>query len=52
MRRMSAKAARRSTVREAVDEFKRLGFVIEGGTGVVWVLNLSAKVWTGRWQEL
>jgi len=51
-RSMSAKAARHSMVRQAVDEFKRLGFVVEGEKGVVWVLNLSPKVWTGKWREL
>ena len=51
-RRMSAKAARHSMVRQAVDEFKRLGFVIEGAKGVVWVLNLSPKMWSGKWREL
>lgn len=51
-RRMPAKAVRHSMVRQAVDEFKRLGFVVEGAKGVVWVLNLSPKVWSGRWREL
>lgn len=51
-RRMSAKAARHSMVRQAVDEFKRLGFVIEGSKGVLWVLNLSPRVWSGKWQEI
>jgi len=51
-RRMSAKATRHSMVRQAVDEFKRLGFVIEGEKGVVWVLNLSPKIWAGKWREL
>ncbi len=51
-RRMSAKAARHSMVRQAVDEFKRLGFVVEGAKGVVWVLNLSPKIWAGKWREL
>ncbi len=51
-RRMSAKAVRHSTVRQAVEEFKRLGFVIEGSKGVVWVLNLSPNVWAGQWREL
>jgi len=51
-RRMSAKATRHSTVRQTVDEFKRLGFVMEGAKGVVWVLNLSPKMWSGPWREL
>ena len=51
-RRMSAKAVRHDAVRLAVDEFKRLGFVVEGSKGVVWVLNLSAKLWSKRWREL
>ncbi len=51
-RRMPAKAARHSMVRQAVDEFKRLGFVIEGAKGVVWVLNLTPKIWAGKWREL
>jgi len=51
-RRMSARATRHSMVRQAVDEFKRLGFVVEGEKGVVWVLNLSPKIWAGKWREL
>ena len=51
-RRMSAKAARHSMVRQTVDEFKRLGFVVEGAKGVVWVLNLSPKMWSGKWREV
>ena len=51
-RRMSAKAARHSMVRQAVDEFKRLGFVVEGSKGVMWVLNLSPKIWAGKWRDL
>ncbi|OGS50445.1 MAG: hypothetical protein A3K65_03640 [Euryarchaeota archaeon RBG_16_68_12] len=51
-RRMSAKAARHSMVRQAVDELKRLGFVVEGSKGVMWVLNLSPKIWAGKWREL
>ncbi len=38
-RRMSAKAVRHETVRMAVDEFTRLGFVVRGRTGVVWVFE-------------
>lgn len=51
-RRLPAKAVRHAMVRQAVDEFKRLGFVVEGAKGVVWVLNLSPKAWAGRWREL
>jgi hypothetical protein len=51
-RRLSAKTARHSMVRQAVDEFKRLGFAIEGAKGVVWVLNLAPKIWSGTWREL
>jgi len=38
-RRMSAKAVRHETVRMAVDEFIRLGFVVSGRAGVVWVFE-------------
>jgi len=51
-RRMRARAVRHAVVRQTVDEFKRLGFVVEGSKGVVWVLNLSPKVWAGAWREL
>ncbi|KXB04241.1 hypothetical protein AKJ47_00075 [candidate division MSBL1 archaeon SCGC-AAA261G05] len=45
-RRMSAKAVRHRTVRQVIDEFKRLGFVAEGSKGVIWTLNLSPELWT------
>ena len=51
-RRMSARAVRHSMVRQAVDEFRRLGFVVEGSKGVVWVLNLSPEIWEGKWRDL
>ena len=51
-RRMSAKAVRHSMVRQAVDEFRRLGFVVEGSKGVVWVLNPSPEIWEGKWRDL
>lgn len=52
-RRMSAKAVRHSTVREVINEFKRLGFVAEGSKGVVWSLNLSPEFWSkGRAEML
>ncbi len=51
-RRMAARAVRHAMVRQAVDEFKRLGFVVEGSKGVLWVLNLSPKIWAGKWREL
>lgn len=51
-RRLSAKAVRHAMVRQAVDEFKRLGFAVEGAKGVVWVLNVSPKVWSGKWRDL
>jgi len=51
-RRMSARAVRHSMVRQAVDEFRRLGFVVEGSKGVVWVLNLSSEIWEGKWRDL
>ena len=38
-RRMSAKAVRHGTVRMAVDEFIRLGFVVSGRAGVVWIFE-------------
>ncbi len=38
-RRMSAKAVRHETVRMAVDEFIRLGFVVRGRAGVVWMFE-------------
>lgn len=51
-RRMSARAVRHSMVRQSIDEFKRLGFVVEGSKGILWVLNLSPKIWSGKWTEL
>jgi hypothetical protein len=51
-RRMSARAVRHSMVRQAVDEFRRLGFVVEGSKGVIWVLNLSPEIWEGEWRDL
>ena len=51
-RRMSAKIVRHEAVRLAVDEFKRLGFVVEGSKGVVWVLNLSPELLSKKWREL
>ncbi len=52
-RRMSAKAVRHKTVRQVVDEFKRLGFVSEGSKGVLWSLNLSPELWSeGRAEKL
>ena len=52
-RRMSAKAVRHQTVRQATNEFRRLGFVAEGSKGVVWVLNPSPKLWgKGRVRRL
>ena len=38
-RRMKAKAVRHETVRMVVDEFIRLGFVMRGRAGVVWVFD-------------
>ena len=51
-RRMPAKVVRHEAVRLAVDEFARLGFVVEGSQGVLWVLNASPKLWSGKWREL
>ncbi|MCJ7720423.1 MAG: hypothetical protein MUO36_03025 [Candidatus Hadarchaeum sp.] len=52
-RRMLAKAVRHQTVRQVINEFRRLGFVAEGSKGVVWVLNLSPKLWSkGRARRL
>jgi len=42
-RRMSAKAVRHETVRMAIDEFIRLGFVVSGRSGVTWVLEPSPQ---------
>ena len=42
-RRMSAKAVRHGTVRMAVDEFIRLGFVVSGRNGVIWVFEPSPQ---------
>lgn len=44
-RRMRAKAVPHRTVRTVVDEFKRLGLVAEGSTGVFWTLNTEARAW-------
>ncbi len=50
---MSAKAVRHQTVRQVINEFRRLGFVVEGSKGVVWTLNLSTKLWSkGRARRL
>ncbi|MEK6985031.1 MAG: hypothetical protein AABX89_01440 [Candidatus Thermoplasmatota archaeon] len=43
-RRMNAKAVRHDAVRMALDEFKRLGFVIEGSKGVLWTYNPDSKL--------
>ncbi len=52
-RRMSAKVVRHQTVRQVIDEFRRLGFVAEGSKGVIWTLNLSPELWTkGRAHRL
>ncbi len=52
-RRMKAKAIRHKTVRQTIEEFKRLGFVVEGSKGVLWTLNLSPALWKkGRGQRL
>lgn len=52
-RRMSAKAVRHRTVRQVINEFRRLGFIAEGSKGIVWTLNLSPKLWTkGRVNRL
>lgn len=52
-RRMSARTVRHKTVRQVINEFRRLGFVAEGSKGVVWTLNLSSKLWTkGRAHRL
>ena len=52
-RRMRAKAVRHEMVRQAIEEFKRLGFVVEGSKGVVWTLNLSPALWNeGRAQKM
>ena len=42
-RRMTAKAVRHETVRMAVDEFARLGFVVEGPGGVAWIVEPSPQ---------
>lgn len=42
-RRMPAKAVRHETVRMAVDEFIRLGFVVSGRAGVIWVFEPSPQ---------
>lgn len=51
-RRMRAKAVRHGMVRQAIEEFKRLGFVVEGSKGVLWTLNLSPELWGKRAQRL
>lgn len=51
-RRMRAKAVRHAMVRQAIEEFKRLGFVVEGSKGVLWTLNLSPEFWGKRVQRL
>ncbi|MEE9490019.1 MAG: hypothetical protein V3V91_06225 [Thermoplasmata archaeon] len=49
---MRAKAVRHGTVRQAIEEFKRLGFVVEGSKGVLWTFNLSPELWGKRVQRL
>ena len=50
---MSAKAVRHQTVRQVIDEYSRLVFVARGSKVVIWVLNLSPKLWTkGRARRL
>ncbi len=51
-KRMPAEAAARSTVRQAIEELKRRGLVVEGSEGVVWVLNLSPEIRPVKWREL
>lgn len=46
-RRMKAKAVRHDAVRMAIDEFKRLGFVVEGSKGVLWTYNPDSKLLAG-----
>ena len=40
-------------VREAVDHYKRLGCVVEGSKGVMWVLETNPEFWkvVDRWQR-
>jgi len=45
-RRMRAKAVRHQTVRQVINEFRRLGLVAEGSKGIIWTLNLSHGLWT------
>ena len=47
-RRMRAKAVRHETVRMAVDEFARLGFVVEGPRGVAWIVEPSPQPARGK----
>ncbi len=52
-RRMRAKAVRHATIRQVINEFIRLGLVVEGSKGVVWSLNLAPEAWArGRVERL
>lgn len=44
-RRMSARAVRHETVRTIVDEFRRLGLVVEGEKGVLWTFSTNRDLW-------
>jgi hypothetical protein len=35
----------RKTIRDAIDHYKRLGFVTEGSKGVMWTLNSDPEFW-------
>lgn len=51
-RRMHAKAVPHATVRTVVDEFKRLGLVMEGSKGVVWTFSSDHAWHKGRHTRL
>lgn len=52
-RRMSASAVRHQTVRQVINEFRRLGLIAEGSKGIMWTLNISPKFWDkGRARRL
>jgi len=41
-----------STLREAIEHYKRLGCVTEGSKGVMWTLNVEPELWkaVGAWE--
>ena len=45
IKRLLRRKVAHRTLREAVDHYKRLGFVAEGSKGVMWTLNSEFEFW-------